>query len=166
VLPLVEQRAGVKLTKDPEGRATMGLSSSGAAAFTMAWLHPHLYHRVLAYSPTMVNEHWPWNPSLRGGAWEYHSARGARHAADPQFPHQTDPLLVRNGRPGPVLSEPDDPRRHARLDAVGRVDGEGAGCQGLSLVSVCAQRQARRPANRRPDKPVALEWLWKGYPIP
>jgi enterochelin esterase-like enzyme len=26
VLPLVEQRAGVKLTKDPDGRATMGLS--------------------------------------------------------------------------------------------------------------------------------------------
>jgi enterochelin esterase-like enzyme len=74
VLPLVEQRAGVKLTKNPEGRATMGLSSSGTAAFTMAWYHPELYHRVLAYSPTMVNQQWPWGPSLRGGAWEYHSA--------------------------------------------------------------------------------------------
>jgi hypothetical protein len=52
----------------------MGLSSSGTAAFTMAWFHPELYHRVLAYSPTMVNQQWPWNPSLRGGAWEYHSA--------------------------------------------------------------------------------------------
>ena len=31
----------------------MGLSSSGAAAFTMAWFHPDLYRRVLAYSPTM-----------------------------------------------------------------------------------------------------------------
>jgi hypothetical protein len=39
VLPLVEQRAGVRLTKDPEGRAAMGLSSSGAAAFTMAWFN-------------------------------------------------------------------------------------------------------------------------------
>ena len=52
----------------------MGLSSSGAAAFTMAWFHPELYHRVLAYSPTMVNQQWPHDPSLRGGAWEYHSA--------------------------------------------------------------------------------------------
>jgi S-formylglutathione hydrolase FrmB len=52
----VEQRAGVKLTKNPDGRATMGLSSSGAAAFTMAWFHPELYRRVLAYSPTMVNQ--------------------------------------------------------------------------------------------------------------
>ena len=59
VLPLVEQRAGVKLTKNPEGRATMGLSSSGTAAFTMAWFHPELYRRVLAYSPTMVNQQWP-----------------------------------------------------------------------------------------------------------
>ena len=59
VLPLVEQNAGVKLTKNPEGRATMGLSSSGTAAFTMAWFHPELYHRVLAYSPTMVNQQWP-----------------------------------------------------------------------------------------------------------
>jgi hypothetical protein len=73
VLPLVEQNAGVKLTKNPEGRATMGLSSSGTAAFTMAWFHPELYRRVLAYSPTMVNQQWPWDPSLRGGAWEYHS---------------------------------------------------------------------------------------------
>ncbi len=49
VLPLVEQNAGVRLTKNPEGRATMGLSSSGVAAFTMAWFYPELYHRVLAY---------------------------------------------------------------------------------------------------------------------
>src|SRR5450432_3446078 len=74
VLPLVEQKAGVTLTKDPEGRATMGLSSSGAAAFSMAWFHPELYHRVLTYSPTVVNQQWPHNPALPGGAWEYHSA--------------------------------------------------------------------------------------------
>lgn len=74
VLPLVEKNADVKLTRNPDGRATMGLSSSGAAAFTMAWFYPDLYHRVLAFSPTMVNQQWPHDPSLRGGAWEYHSA--------------------------------------------------------------------------------------------
>ena len=72
VLPLVEKNANVKLTKDPDGRATMGISSSGAAAFTMAWFHPELYHRVLAYSPTMVNQQWPHDTALPGGAWEYH----------------------------------------------------------------------------------------------
>ena len=50
----------------------MGISSSGAAAFTMAWFHPELYHRVLAYSPTMVNQQWPHDTALPGGAWEYH----------------------------------------------------------------------------------------------
>jgi hypothetical protein len=74
VLPLVEHNAGVRLTKNPDGRATMGISSSGAAAFTMAWFHPELYHRVLAYSPTMVNQQWPHDTSLPGGAWEYHDA--------------------------------------------------------------------------------------------
>jgi hypothetical protein len=80
VLPLVEQRAGVKLTKNPDGRATLGLSSSGAAAFTMAWFHPELYRRVLAYSPTMVNQQWPYDPSLRG-APEY-TARGRAQPAN------------------------------------------------------------------------------------
>src|SRR6187401_1484782 len=46
VLPLVE-RQGVKLTRDPNGRATMGGSSGGSAAFIMAWYRPDLYRRVL-----------------------------------------------------------------------------------------------------------------------
>ena len=56
VLPLVEKNSGAKLTKDPDGRATIGISSSGVAAFTMACFHPELYRRVLAYSPTIVNQ--------------------------------------------------------------------------------------------------------------
>jgi hypothetical protein len=78
VLPRAEKTAGVRLTRNPDGRATMGISSSGAAAFTMAWFHPELYRRVLAYSPTLVNQQWPQNPALRGGAWEYHSAYTGR----------------------------------------------------------------------------------------
>jgi hypothetical protein len=40
----------------------------------MAWFRPDLYHRVLGYSPTMVNQQWPHDTSLPGGAWQYHSA--------------------------------------------------------------------------------------------
>src|SRR4029079_16066748 len=40
VLPRVEKEANVKLTKDPEGRATIGGSSGGSAALIMAWYHP------------------------------------------------------------------------------------------------------------------------------
>src|SRR6185369_12587858 len=56
VLPLVEKQYGVALTKDPEGRATMGGSSGGSAALIMAWYRNDLYHRVLTYSGTYVNQ--------------------------------------------------------------------------------------------------------------
>jgi enterochelin esterase family protein len=72
VLPLVETQAHVKLTKDPEGRATMGGSSGGSCALIMAWYHPELYHRVLTYSGTFVNQQWPYNPQTPHGAWEFH----------------------------------------------------------------------------------------------
>lgn len=72
VLPRVEETAHVSLTRDPDDRVTMGFSSSGVAAFTMAWFHPELYHRVLAYSPTFTNQQWPHDTALPGGAWEYH----------------------------------------------------------------------------------------------
>jgi iron(III)-enterobactin esterase len=72
VLPLVEAKAHVRLTKDPDGRAAMGGSSGGACALIMAWYHPELYHRVLTYSGTYVNQQWPWNPQSPHGAWEFH----------------------------------------------------------------------------------------------
>ena len=72
VLPLVEKQCGVKLTKDPDGRATMGCSSGGSAALIMAWYHPELYHRVLTYSGTYVNQQWPPSAETPHGAWEFH----------------------------------------------------------------------------------------------
>jgi enterochelin esterase-like enzyme len=72
VLPLVEKQYNVKLTKDPDGRATMGGSSGGSAALAMAWYHTELYHRVLTYSGTYVNQQWPANPDTPHGAWEFH----------------------------------------------------------------------------------------------
>jgi iron(III)-enterobactin esterase len=72
VLPMVEAQAHVKLTKDPDGRAAMGNSSGGSCALTMAWYHPELYHRVLTYSGTFVNQQWPYNPQTPHGAWEFH----------------------------------------------------------------------------------------------
>jgi len=71
-LPLVEKKCNVKLTKDPDGRATMGGSSGGSCALIMAWYHPELYHRVLTYSGTYVNQQWPYNAASPHGAWEFH----------------------------------------------------------------------------------------------
>ncbi|MBS1805745.1 MAG: esterase family protein [Acidobacteria bacterium] len=72
VLPLVESKAHVKLTQDPDGRAATGGSSGAACALIMAWYHPELYHRVLAYSGTWVNQQWPHDPKTPHGAWEFH----------------------------------------------------------------------------------------------
>ena len=72
VLPQVEGRFHVLLTKDAEGRATMGGSSGAACALIMAWYHPELYRRVLAYSGTWVNQQWPYSPETPHGAFEFH----------------------------------------------------------------------------------------------
>ncbi len=72
VLPLVEKECHVKLTKNPDGRATMGCSSGASCALIMAWYHPDLYHRVLCFSGTFVNQQWPYNPATPRGCWEMH----------------------------------------------------------------------------------------------
>jgi enterochelin esterase family protein len=72
VLPRVSRQFGIRFTKDPDGRGTLGGSSGAAAAFTMAWTHPERYHRVVLYSPTFVNQQSPVDPANPHGAWEYH----------------------------------------------------------------------------------------------
>ena len=72
VLPRVEQEAKVKLTHDPDGRATTGGSSGASCALIMAWYHPEWYHRVLSYSGTFINQQWPSNPETPHGAWGFH----------------------------------------------------------------------------------------------
>ena len=74
VLPLVESKCNVKLSKEPDARATMGGSSGGSCALIMAWYHPELYHRVLTYSLTAVNQQWPHNPETPHGAWGFHES--------------------------------------------------------------------------------------------
>jgi iron(III)-enterobactin esterase len=83
VLPLVEAKANVKLTKDPDGRATMGNSSGGSCALIMAWYHAERYHRVLTYSGTFINQQWPYDPKTPHGSWEFHEHLIAESAAKP-----------------------------------------------------------------------------------
>jgi enterochelin esterase family protein len=65
------------ITSNPWGRATMGCSSGGAAAMTMAWFRPDLFRRVIAYSGTFVDQQdddAPEEAKYPLGAWEYHSS--------------------------------------------------------------------------------------------
>ncbi len=187
VLPLVEQHANARLTRNPDGRAAMGISSSGAAAFTMAWFHPELYHRVLAYSPTMVNQQWPHSPALPGGAWEYHDKWAG--PAGPSLNVNGDNVtksdvpdgspLIPNSPPKPIrfwfevgdqdLFYPLSPVADGMHDWV-LADEHMA--KVLAAKGYHYQFIFSRNA-RHVDKPTvaqtlpeALEWLWKGYPAP
>jgi iron(III)-enterobactin esterase len=84
VLPAVVADAKVKaafpnlsFTDNPEGKATLGCSSGGAAAFSMGWFRPDLFHRLITYSGTLVaqqNSTAPEAAMFPDGAWDYHSA--------------------------------------------------------------------------------------------
>ena len=108
VLPRVEQSCGVKLTKDPDGRAAMGNSSGGSAALIMAWFRNDLYHRVLTTSGTFVNQAWPFDPKYPDGAWGFHENP---HSQQSQETTSHLPLRRRRG-----LAQPQrDAGQHARL---------------------------------------------------
>jgi enterochelin esterase family protein len=71
VLPRAEAEAHIRLSLDPDQRATMGGSSGGSCALAMAWYHPEWYHRVLTYSGTYVNQQWPHSDATPHGAFEF-----------------------------------------------------------------------------------------------
>lgn len=63
-------------TDNPEGRATLGCSSGGAAALTMGWFRPEWFRRLITYSGTFVDQQdddAPEEAQYPLGAWEYHS---------------------------------------------------------------------------------------------
>jgi enterochelin esterase family protein len=158
VLPRVEMEAKVKLTTDPEGRATMGGSSGGAAAFSMGWFHPDLYHRVMTYSGTYVNQQSPTNPMTPHGAWEFHE-----HLI-PAAP----------AKPLRIWMEVGDRDNGAGSSAAGLHNWVLAN-QGMSKVLAAKNYHYRFEFAKgagHVDKnvvaatlPEAMLWLWRGYPI-
>jgi len=159
VLPEVEKHAGVKLTKDPEGRATMGGSSGGAAALAMAWYHPDLYHRVISYSGTFVNQQWPFNPETPGGAWDFHQK------LIPQSPPKAIRIWIEVGDRD--LLNPNVMRdgMHDWVDANNRMAKvlKEKGYHYQYVYAVNAGHVDRAAKNQ--TLPEALEWVWRGYPI-
>jgi iron(III)-enterobactin esterase len=156
VLPKVAHDFNVTFTKDPEGRATMGGSSGGAAAFTMAWFHPELYHRVLTYSGTYVNQQSPQNPERPHGAWEYHEHLIAQSDRKPlrvwlevsEHDNGADRdeaslhnWVMANQRMAAVLKAKGYPYRYVFAEGARHTDGRVT----------------------RQTLPGALEWLWAGY---
>ena len=157
VLPLVESKFHVTLTKDPEGRATMGGSSGGSCALSMAWYHPELYHRVLTYSGTFVNQQWPPSAETPHGAWEYHEhlipntpAKPLRLWLEVGDRDLLNPNSMHDNMHDWVLAN----ERMAQVLAV----------KGYHYQFVFAKNAGHTDRNvKQQTLPEALEWLWQGY---
>ncbi len=157
VLPLVEKQCHVKLTKDPEGRATMGCSSGGSCAFIMAWYRPDLYHRVLTYSGTYVNQQWPHNVETPHGAWGFHE-----HLI-PNSP--VKPLRIWMAVGDRDLLNPNVMRdnMHDWVLANENMAKELA-AKGYHYQFVFARNAGHCDSGvKQQTLPEALEWVWKGY---
>jgi enterochelin esterase-like enzyme len=159
VLPLVERRANVKLTHDPDGRATTGGSSGGSCALIMAWYHPEWYHRVLTYSGTYVNQQWPYNPEIPHGAWEFHEHLIPNTARKPirlwmevGDKDLYNPNVMKDGM-------------HDWVEANERMAAALA-AKGYHYQYVFAENAGHVDrATRMQTLPEALEYLWQGYPV-
>jgi iron(III)-enterobactin esterase len=157
VLPLVEKQCSVRLTKDPDGRATMGGSSGGSAALIMAWYHPELYHRVLTYSGTYVNQQWPPSTETPHGAWEFHErlipnspVKPIRIWMEVGDRDLLNPNVMRDDMHDWVLAN----ENMARVLAA----------KGYHYQFVFARNAGHTDRTvKQQTLPEALEWLWKGY---
>ncbi|MFN7995051.1 MAG: alpha/beta hydrolase-fold protein [Bryobacteraceae bacterium] len=154
VLPLVEKRYNVKLTKDPDGRATTGCSSGGAAAMSMAWYRTDLYHRVLSYSGTFVYQQWPYNAETPHGAWDFHQTLIPNSPKKPlriwMLVGDRDLLITRDNYHDWVLA-------NERMAAV-------LASKGYPYQFVFAKNAAHCDrAVKQQTLPLALEYVWRGY---
>jgi enterochelin esterase-like enzyme len=158
VLPLVEKQYNVKLTKDPDGRATMGGSSGGSAAMIMAWYRPDLYHRVLTYSGTYVNQQWPSSPANPHGAWEFHErlipnspVKPLRIWMEVGDRDNYNPNVMRDNMHDWVLAN----QNMAKVLAA----------KGYHYQFIFARNGGHTDgAVKRQTLPQALEYVWQGYP--
>lgn len=157
VLPLVKKNCHVTLSKDPDARAAMGGSSGGSCALIMAWYHPELYHRVLAYSLTAVNQQWPPNAETPHGAWGFHEniipnspakpirlwlEVGDRDLFNPNIMRDNmHDWVVANERMAKVLADKNYHYQFVFARNAGHVDGQV----------------------KQQTLPEALEWLWHDY---
>jgi enterochelin esterase family protein len=157
ILPLIESKCGVKLTKDPNARATMGGSSGGSCALIMAWYHPELYHRVLTYSGTFINQQWPYNPKTPEGAWGFHTTLIPKSRQKPLRIWMEvgdrdlyNPNIMRDGMHDWVLAN----EEMAKALAAKNYQYQFVFARNAGHVDHKVKMQTL---------PEALEWLWRDY---
>ena len=155
VLPRAETEAGVTLTKDPDGRMTLGGSSGGICAFTMAWFHPELYHRVLSYSGTFVNLQR--SDEVPHGGWEYHEHLIPNNPAKPL---RVWLEVAQNDNGAGTASSAYRNWVIANLRMAAVLKDKGYHYQ-LVYAKAAGHTDAKAIAQTFPQ---ALEFVWSGYP--
>jgi enterochelin esterase-like enzyme len=157
VLPLVEKNYNVKLTDDPDGRATMGGSSGGSCALIMAWYHPELYQRVLTYSGTYVNQQWPYNDETPHGAWGFHET------LIPDYPVKPLRIWLEVGDRDNFNPNAMRDRMHDWVVANENM-AKVLAAKGYHYQFVFARNAGHTDrAVKQQTLPEALEWLWQDY---
>jgi enterochelin esterase-like enzyme len=157
VLPLVEKQYNVKLSRDPDARATMGGSSGGSVAMGMAWFHNELYHRVLTYSGTYVNLQRPTDPALPHGAWELHEN------LIPKSPIRPIRIWMQVSDKDNI--GPDGDVMHDWVIANENM-AKVLAAKGYHYQFVFARNAGHTDrAVKEQTLPAALEYIWRGYPI-
>ncbi len=159
VLPLVEKECHVKLTKDPDGRATTGCSSGASCALIMAWYHPEWYHRVLSFSGTFVNQQWPHSDEMPHGAWELHE-----HLI-PDSPAK--PLRIWMEVGDRDLLNPNSMRDNMHDWVLANENtAKALAAKGYHYQFAFVRNAGHCDGSMKQQLlPEALEWLWQGYPI-
>jgi enterochelin esterase-like enzyme len=154
VLPLVEKQYNVKLTRNPDGRATMGCSSGASAAMAMAWYRTDLYHRVLSYSGTYVYQQWPYNAETPHGAWDFHETIIPNSPRKPlriwMHISDRDNLITRDDYHDWVLAN----ERMAKVLAEKKYPYQFVFARNASHCDRAVKAQTL---------PLALEYVWQGY---
>jgi iron(III)-enterobactin esterase len=155
LLPRVEQDYGVRLTADPDGRAAMGGSSGGAAAFTMGWFRPDKYRRILTYSGSFVSlqpsEAYP------DGAWAYHDS------LIPGSPAK--PLRVALSASEYDFDMNDDSEQRRNWIAANEAMAAALAAKGYHYRYVYAEGADHVDFGvLEQTLPETLRWLWQGYP--
>jgi enterochelin esterase-like enzyme len=141
VLPAVEGGLPVKLTRDPEGRAAGGHSSGGIAAFTMGWLRPDQFRRILTHSGSFTN--------IRGG--------------------DRYPALVRGEAARPLrvfLSAGTMDLQPPRWQQANVTMAAALKEKGYHYRFVLMNGGTHSQSHPAAILPETLLWLWRGYPIP
>jgi enterochelin esterase-like enzyme len=171
ILPAVLANPSIKaaypnltFTDNPEGKATLGCSSGGAAALIMGWFRPDLFRRIITYSGTFVDQqddNAPEEATYPLGAWEFHSSMELI-ANSPRKPLRVF-LNVNDADNGATAPESGyhnwviaNQRTAAALKASGYhyryLFGQQAGhCQANVRGATLAD---------------TLVWMWRGFPAP